>query len=215
MKTAIRDASESLRGMIEQSLQEDPDLSPYFDPMDPAPDALGTMVVSLDTPQELSDHEDEGVSVWLYLLQRDECIYNAPPRRVAADRILPRPLPLRLHYLITPMVDDDTRQDATGLEHLILGRILQALHDDPELGGARLQASLAGSGIELRVRLEPLSLEEITRVWDALDRPYQLCVSVEMSVVPIASSREADRVAPVDSLLSEIGIAARVLEAGP
>lgn len=215
MKTAIRDASESLRGMIEQSLQDDPDLSPYFDPMDPAPDALGTMVVSLDTPQELSDHEDEGVSVWLYLLQRDECTYNAPPRRVAADRILPRPLPLKLHYLITPMVDDDTRQDATGLEHLILGRILQALHDDPELGGARLQASLAGSGIELRVRLEPLSLEEITRVWDALDRPYQLCVSVEMSVVPIASAREADRVAPVDSLLSEIGIAARLLEAGP
>lgn len=215
MKTAIRDASESLRGLVEQALQDDPDLSPYFDPMDPAPDALGTMVVSLDTPQELSDHEDEGVSVWLYLVQRDDCTFNAPPRRVAPNRILPRPLPLRLHFLITPMVDDDTRQDATGLEHLILGRILQALHDDPKLDGAQLQASLAGSGIELRVRLEPLTLEEITRVWDALDRPYQLCVSVEMSVVPIASAHEAEQATPVDSLVAEIGVASRVLGTAP
>lgn len=211
MKTAIRDASESLRGFIEQSLQDDPDLSPYFDPTDPTPDAIGTMVVTLDTPQELADHEAEGVSVWLYLVQREEFTLNQPPRRVAADRILRRPLPLRLHFLITPQVDDQTRQDATGLEHLILGKVLQVLYDDASLSGARLQASLAGSGLEFFVRLEPLSLEEITRVWDALDRPYQLCISMEMSVVPIASARDAERVVPVDSLLSESGTA-RALE---
>lgn len=212
MKTALRDASESLRRFIEQGLRDDPELSPYFDPADPHPDAIGTMVVTLDTPQELEDRDAEGVSIWLYLLQREEFTLNRPPRRPAPDRIERRPLPLRLHFLVTPLVTNETRQDATALEHLILGKLLQLLYDDPSLSGAELQASLAGSGLTLFLRLEPLSLEEITRVWEALDRPYQLCVSFEMSIVPIASAIDPDRVAPVDVVVAESGVA-RPLEA--
>ena len=55
---------------------------------------------------------------------------------------------------------------------------------------------------------KPLSLEEITRVWDALDRPYQLCVSFEISIVPISSGIDAENVVPVDSLIAETGVAA-------
>ena len=208
MKTAIRDASRSLRRFIEQALQDDPDLSPYFDPADPHPDAIGTMIVTLDTPQELEDADAEGVSVWLYLVQREEFTLNRPPRRLTPDTLERRPLPLRLHYLVTPLVDNETRRDATELEQLILGKVLQVLHDDSSLSGARLQATLAGSGLELFVRLEPLSLEEITRVWDALDRPYQLCVSFEMSIVPILPGIDAERVRPVDSLVAESGVGA-------
>ena len=207
MKTAIRDATESLRRMIEQSLQDDPDLSPFFDPSDPNPNAIGTMIVTSVTPQELEDRNDEGVSVWLYLVQREDFTLNRPPVRVAPDRVDRRPLPLRLHYLVTPLVDENTRTDATELEHLILGKVLQIFHDAPTMSGARLQGTLAGSSLELFVRLEPLSLEEITRVWDALDKPYQLCVSFEMSIVPIASGIDAENVVPVDSLVSETGVA--------
>lgn len=206
MKTAIRDACQSLRRHIEQALRDDPDLSPYFDPADPMPDAIGTMIVSLDTPQELEERDREGLSLWLYLVQREEFTLNRPPRRSAADRLERRPLPLRLHFLVTPQVADE-REDATDLEHLILGKILQLFHDDPSLSGARLAGTLAGSGLEFFLRLEPLSLEEITRVWDALDKPYQLCVSFEMSIVPIASGHDPEQVTPVDSVLSEHGIA--------
>jgi hypothetical protein len=206
MKTAIRDATETLRRFIELSLQDDPDLSPYFDPADPAPDAIGTMIVTLDTPQELEDHDSEGVSVWLYLLQREEFTLNRPPRRVARDRIERQPLPLRLHFMVTPIVSNTTRQNATSLEHLILGKVLQIFHDDPSLSGARLQGTLAGSGLSLAVRLESLSVEQISQVWDALDKPFQLCVSFEMSVVPIDSAIDPARVEPVDSLVSEPGV---------
>ena len=205
MKTAIRDASLSLRSFIEQALQDDPDLSPYFDPADPHPDAIGTMVVTLDTPQELEDRHHEGVSAWLYLVQREELTLNRPPRRTATDRVERQPLPLRLHYLITPLVANE-RMDATNLEHLILGKVLQIFHDDAVLSGVRLLGTLSGSGLQFFMRLEPLSLEEITRVWDALDKPYQLCVSFEMSIVPIASAVDAERVVPVDSVVSEAGL---------
>ena len=48
-----------------------------------------------------------------------------------------------------------------------------------------------------RLSLEPHSLEELTRVWDALKEPYQLSVSYHVQVVEIDSDREPLEVAPV------------------
>jgi hypothetical protein len=211
MKTAIRDCSDSLRGFIERELQDDVDLSPYFDPFDPSPDAIGTMILTLNNPQELAETEHEGVSVWLYLVERDAETLNRPAQRPSRDHLLRRPLPLRLHYLITPMVDHERRKQAGELEQLILGKILQVFHDEASLAGARLVNTLSGQPLEFFVRLEPLSLEQITRVWDALEQPYQLCVSYEVSVVPIDSAQAAALIVPVDSVLADTGTA-RLLE---
>jgi hypothetical protein len=208
--SAIRDCSISLREFLQQSLRDDPQLSPYFDPTDPMVDAIGTMEVSLDNPQELEDASIEGMSVWLYLVQRDEQTLNRPPRRIGPDEVECRPLPLRLHYLVTPIVDRESRVNSTELEQLVLGKVLQLFHDDTQLSGARLRGALAGSSLEFFVRLEPLTLEEITRVWDALDKPYQLCVSFEVSVVPIESAQEGRRVPEVRQLVSEYGLAAEL-----
>jgi hypothetical protein len=211
MKTAIRDFSSSLRAFVQRELEDDVDLSPFFDPLDPNPDAIGTMVVTLNNPEELSETDKEGVSIWLYLVERDGQTLNQPPRRVAGDRMLRRPLPLRLHYLITPQVNHLLRDQAGELEQLILGKILQIFHDEVSLSGAHLVNTLSGQPLEFFVRLEPLSLEQITRVWEALDRPYQLCVSYEVSIVPIDSAAEATVVTPVDVVQPETGIA-RALE---
>ena len=210
MKTAIRDCSNSLRALLEAQLREDVDLSPFFDPLDPAPDAIGTMVVNLNNPEEFNQNEIEGVSLWLYLVERDPETLNQLPRRISPDRLLQRPLPLRLHYLVTPRVDHRTRAQAGELEQLILGKVLQALHDQPRLAGALLLDSLSGAPHEFFVRLEPLPLDQITRVWDALEVPYQLCVSYEVSVVPIDSAVIPLPVVPVDSVLAEFGVARRV-----
>lgn len=208
MMSAIRDCSLSLRELLQQSLRDEPQLSPYFDPTDPMVDAIGTMDVSLDNPQELEDASTEGVSVWLYLVQRDEQTLNCPPRRLRNDEVEYQPLPLRLHYLVTPIIDRESRQNSTELEQLVLGKVLQLFHDDTSLSGAQLRGALVGSGLEFFIRLEPLTLEEITRVWDALDRPYQLCVSFEVSVVPIQSGNQARRVPEVRQLLAEFGVGA-------
>ena len=208
MKTAIRDCSDSFRQLLARELMDDVDLSPYFDPFDPMPDALGTMVITLDNAEELVERELEGVSVWLYLIERDEQVLNQPPRRVSPNRILRRPLPLRLHYLVTPLVDHTTREHAADLEQLILGKILQVFHDATSLSGARLINTLAGQPLEFFVRLEPLSLEQMTRIWDAIEHSYQLSVSYEVSVVPIDSADEAAIHAPVDVVLPEYGAAA-------
>ena len=210
MKTALRDCSASIRQMLEKALRDDSELSPFFDPFDPTPDAIGTFLVTLNNPQEFEDQEHEGVSIWLYLVERDGETLNRPRHRISASQTLARPLPLRLHYLVTPQVNFQTREHAADLEQLILGKILQVFHDESSLSGARLVNTLSGQPLEFFVRLEPLSLEQITRVWEALDRPYQLCVSYEVSVVPIFSAAEPVVTVPVEVAMPEYGLAAVV-----
>ena len=202
MKTAIRACSVTLRDLLRLALESDPDLDSFFDAAQG-----GTMVVSLGTPEEIREMGREGVSLWLYRIQRDDQTLNQPPRRIAFDRVLPPPLPLRLHYLIAPLVDHSTRPQAPELEQHILGKVLQVLHGLGSLRGSALVDDLAGEALEIFIRLEPLTLEEITRVWDALELSYQLCVSYEASVVPIASPLAEEDTTPVDVVAPEYGVA--------
>lgn len=201
MKTALRACSITMRELLRQALIADPELDAFFDPGQGGP-----MVVSLETPQALVDLQQEGVSLWLYRIRRDDQTLNTPPRRVAGDRIVPPPLPLRLHYLLVPIVDHQARPQAPELEQHVLGKALQVFNDQPELRGGLLLDDLAGSDLDIFIRLETITLEEITRVWDALELPYQLSVSYEVSVVPITSGRAVDRVEPVDAALPEYGL---------
>ncbi|MBS0168397.1 MAG: DUF4255 domain-containing protein [Nitrospira sp.] len=205
MKSAIQSCSVSLRELLRQAFVTDPDLDVFFDP-----GQGGVMTVSLLTPQELVEINSEGVSLWLYRLQRDEQTLNQAPRRVASNQFEQPPLPLRLHYLVAPIVSHDTRPQAPELEQHILGKVLQVFNDLGSLRGSSLLADLAGQPLELFVRLEPLTLEEITRVWDALELSYQLCVSYEVSVVPIASGRASRDRPAVDSVVNEMGVTAVV-----
>lgn len=142
---------------------------------------LPSPAVSLSTPTEMDLAATSGLSVWLYRVVRDENRLNDPSIRADLQHQRKAPLPTRLHYLLTPI----------GLSALVeqelLGVALQAFHDHPKLLGTDLGGAFAGTTIELTVRLEQLSLEEITRAWEALQSPYQLSLSYEVSVVAIDS----------------------------
>ena len=162
------------------------------------------MLMSLRTPEEMLEVPEQGVSLWLYRIVRDDQRLNDPPQRIAPTLLRPPPLPLRLHYLITPITAKRTGDPAT--EQLILGKILQILNSHSTLRGATLQAEFAGTDIELSLRLEPMALEEIARVWDALEGSYQLSVSYEVTLVDIDTAREPDAITPVDVALPEYGV---------
>jgi hypothetical protein len=202
MFTALRAASLTLKTVLERSMRADPDLALVFDPV-----MVGSAVVSLSTPDEMPKAGEAGLSVWLYRLVRDEQTLNRPPTRPAPGRIRRQPLPVRLHYLLTPIVTADAGMPAPETEQLILGRVLQTLHDKPLLHGADLGGSFEGTTVDLAVRLETLSLEEITRIWDSLERSYQLSLSYEVSVVEIDSLRETELGPPVTIVLPEFGLA--------
>jgi len=191
--TNIYSCSETLRRLIETDLRQDvgPNgLAGLFDG--------GGFTVELATPHEMGA-DAQGVSLWLYRVLRDDMRLNDPPRlrpRPPGIELLPPPLPLRLHYLATPLASD-----APDTEQKILGRILQLFHSRPILSGAALQGDLAGTDAEIGVRLESLALEELTRIWDALEGSYQLSISYEVSLVNIDSAVLPTIATPVETVI--------------
>lgn len=189
MYAALRATSETIRRFL------DTNLAGILNP---------GMTVSLRTPEEMFEVPEQGVSLWLYRIARDDQRLNDPPLRIAPNQLRTPPLPLRLHYLITPITAKRTGNPET--EQLIMGRVLQLFHSRPTLRGADLHAEFAGTDVELMLRLEPMALEEITRVWDALEGSYQLSVSYEVTLVNIDSAREPDAITPVDVVLPKYGV---------
>jgi hypothetical protein len=202
MYQAVIATSKTLQQLVEARIKADPVL---FGAMSPF--RVRGMQVRLNTPFEMTDRNFEGVSIWLYRIVRDEQRLNDPPTRPTPFRLKPPPLPLRLHYLVTPITSRSNDGDPETEQYLI-GKVLQIFHSQPRLSGADLKEDLAGTDAELHVRLESLTLDEMSRVWDALEGSYQLSVSYEVSLVDIASAVEPDAVTPVTTVLPEYGLIA-------
>jgi hypothetical protein len=92
MYTAIRATSITLRDFLLDQFTNDPFLSGLF-----VPALGGTLIVSLNNPEEMADRTLSGLSVWLYQVVRDEERLNAPPERLGAGRSRPAPQPRRRH----------------------------------------------------------------------------------------------------------------------
>jgi len=152
MHTAIAVTSQTIAQYLRQQLESD--------------DQQAAMAVSISHPKELVGQQFEGLSVWLYRVAVDEAQRNFPSRRGGA------PLPLRLHYLVTPMTAAGG-DGASPILQTVLGRAMQALQDQPHFPG-------------FEMRFEALSLEAMTEMWIALDLPYQLSVSYEVVGVQIS-----------------------------
>jgi|SRR5215475_705243 len=203
MFTHIRAASLTLQGVLQRSFRADPDLAQMFDPS-----LGGKAIVSLATPDGMEAAGDIGLSMWLYRLIRDDQTLNQPPRRIMPNLISRQPLPLRTHYLMTPIITGNANIPAPEAEQLIIGRVLQTFHDEPLISGPDLAGSDQGTAVELAVRLETLGLDETSRIWEGLERSYQLSISYEVSIVVIASAREPISAPPVVVVMPQVMIGA-------
>ena len=111
----------------------------------------------------LDDPDAKGASLILFLYRiapnpslrnREHVVVagNPPPETIVYDNSLP----LILHYLITVGTRDGTAEDPL---LRLLGFAMRALNDVPELTGPKVGHET------VRVSLEPISTEEMSRVW--------------------------------------------------
>lgn len=199
MYQALHATSLTLQQFIDAQIKSD---SFLFAPA--APFRARGMVVSLNTPKEMEENNQEGVSLWLYRVIRDEQRLNDPPLRISPTQLRPPPLPLRLHYLVTPITSRVNLGDPD-TEQYLLGKVMQSLYTNALLRGTDLRGELSGTDAQLHVRLETLALDEMSRIWEALEGTYQLAVSYEVAVVNIDSAQEPENLTPVQEVLAEIG----------
>lgn len=127
------------------------------------------------------------LTIFLFETGEDPSARNrARVRGVAAPDLTLRkpPMAFLLRYLLTAWSGDRLT------DHMILGRAMQVLYDGAILSGPDLQGSLAGTDDALKITLAPLSLEERTRVWHAVQKPYRLSVSYEIRVVNLDTEQQ-------------------------
>jgi Pvc16 N-terminal domain len=176
--TAIRAVTESLQSILKAGITNSSDPQ------------LNGVLIDLRSPKEMRAASAIGVSLWLYRITRDSDLLNRMPER-GSTRFRRASLPVHLYYLVTPLLDKPEDRQT------LIGRVLQLMNDHAIVRGADLGDTLVGSGEELRVTLETMTLEELTRVWVSLSEPYDLSVSYEVQVVTIDSDQEEIEARPV------------------
>ncbi|MEQ9495403.1 MAG: DUF4255 domain-containing protein [Deltaproteobacteria bacterium] len=144
--------------------------------------------IRLRSPREIlgAPAPEQAVSLWMYQLVRNADRLNDPPQRVPPNLRRRPPFPADLNYLVTPLTDPEN-------DHALLGRVVQVFNDFSKLAGGELNDVIQNDGLELKLTFQPLTLEALTRIWDALNEPYRLSVAYTVQVVRIDSLRPDER----------------------
>ena len=177
---AISHVSQSLKALLASAFT---DAGPFF----------GTSI-DLRSPKEIGTPAAGAntVSLWLYRVQRFGELENAPPRLDSDGRLIPAPLPLTLHYLVTPLSSDELTA------HRLLGHAMQALNAHSRLGPEFTHVALSSAEDgALGIHLERQTFEDSLRVWQAMNDPYRLSVPYFVQYVAIESSRSFKAGEPV------------------
>ena len=143
--------------------------------------------ITLEPPFKLvkdTEPDQNALSLYLYKVNENPEMKNRFLEAIDGHRQIYPPLALNLYYLMTPITNSADN------DHTLLGKALQILYKYSILNGSSLKGVLAGSDLQLRIVLNPVSLDELSNLWSAFLRPYRLSVSYEVKVVFIDSERE-------------------------
>ncbi|MCK4528982.1 DUF4255 domain-containing protein, partial [candidate division WOR-3 bacterium] len=75
-------------------------------------------------------------------------------------------------------------------EKIILGKVMQIFHDNAIMIGTALQGDLSETDEEIKLLFNPISLDDLTKIWSAFQEvAYRLSVSYMVTPVRIDSTR--------------------------
>lgn len=165
--TAIADAGNSLLKLLRENMTPEPIAKPEM--------------IGLCSP---ADKGDIKLGLYLYSVRengefRDFGFQKSPS------------LTMNLFYLMTAYSNVDLKLRAYD-ESCILGKAMQIIYDNSILRGSYLQGTLAENDEELRIVLNYLSADDISKIWTFPDVPYRLSVGYMVGPVNIDSNRSVD-----------------------
>lgn len=159
--------------------------------------------ISLASPARIADnsapHASQALlSLYLYQVVPNAHLNNRPLIPAGAGQQRYPPLSLELFYLLTPL--STSPEDNL----VILGRAMQILAAHPIIRAGFLDSLLRPNPPEVRVMINPATLEELTRIWNAFNQPYRLSVCYQVQVVSIDSARAPEEGPPVAERLLDV-----------
>jgi hypothetical protein len=141
------------------------------------------------------------VNLFLYQTQISPAWRNMDmPRQIKPNETGQPSLALDLYYLLTAYERDDG--DASVIAHRLLGRAMRVLHDHPLLGTDEIRAALVNNDLadqieRVRITPQPMSMDEISKLWATFQVGYRISAAYQVSVVLIDSTRLSRTPLPV------------------
>ncbi len=169
------------------------------------PDLGDTIVTTLPPDKARGSNTANQLNLFLYQVLPNAAWRNRDmPRQVQPGETGMPPLPLNLYYLITAFGRQD--DSAQPFSHQVLGKAMSVLHDHCLLSAADVQSATSGSmprsdldkQIErVRLTLQPLSVEDISKLWTGFATQYRLSAAYEAAVALIESTQASRTPLPV------------------
>ena len=186
---AIAAVTSTLRFLLDNSIQADPGLT-------------GTLVTSKPPDKARGANTGRQLNLFLYHPQPNAAFRNSEiPQQAKSGETGAPPLALNLHYLITAY-GEENRIDEEVVSHQVLGRAMSTLHDHPLLGAEEIKNAFPGNDLyqqieRVRLTMQPMAVDEMSKLWSAFQTPYRLSSSYEAAVVLIESTRPLRAPLPV------------------
>jgi len=167
---------------------------------------LQNILITTKPPDKARDDQNnDQLNLFLYQVLPNAAWRNMDiPQHLRSGETGIPPLALNLYYMLTAYGKDN--DDIRG--HRLLGLAMSTLYDHALLGTSDIHTALSIGSNELnselqnqvervRITLQPLSVEEIFRLWSGFQTQYRVSVSYEVSVVLIESTQPTKTPLPV------------------
>jgi hypothetical protein len=162
---------------------------------------LSTGDVALYSPGEVTDMSLPKLSLFLYHLSEDPSYVNRDYQKIGATGMQAPGMALELFYMMVPNSSGTTRARD---EHAWLGHAMQILRDNPVLTDPVLQNGLAGKDLSIKITHNPVPLDDLTKIWQALQtRPFKLSVCYRVGPVFIESETVKTVVRAVTAIIGQ------------
>lgn len=162
-------------------------------------DLPGTSVTTRPPDRARENINGDQVNLFLYQTALNAAFRNIDmPLQSKPGETAQPPLPLNLYYLVTAY----SQADNDAVSHRLLGRAMGVLHDHPLLNSAEIEAALAESELQhqlerVRITQQPMSVEEMSKLWMIFQTNYRISAAYQVAVVLIESTRGARAPLPV------------------
>jgi hypothetical protein len=166
-------------------------------------DLLKELEVTLDSPATLptgGESDFKKLNLFLYQVLENPHAKNQHWLSPTATTQEYPSLAINLYYLLTPYAKDMISA------HQVLSHAMSVLHDNSIVSGKQLLGALPGAVEQLVLLLCPMTLEELTRIWNALQSPYRLSVCYEVRIALLRStiSQNVSRVSQKVDVFTQI-----------
>lgn len=167
--TAIGMVSESLRTLLINEMM----ISSNFN-------------VTVLGPDEESTY-DRRINLFLYKVQENPVLKNQDweVKRGSPTQLVPPPLSLNLFYLMTPYYHPNDPETGNAPAHELLGEAMRVFYENPIVPENYLSEGLKDAKEQVKIMLNTLDMEELSRVWNTFTNSFRLSVVYEVSVVQL------------------------------